>query len=190
MPFALILPPALAIWIILGDRRKILQTWHLNQLSAVALILAAVFLSYFDLLFGEYYFNLGGIFLLLFSLWLLWQLPLKGKLRSIGAALLIGALVFISKSGLLWQIDQYTSYSQLAVIIVSVILSAATGEYRAALTAAALGVEGAGLAWTLICNGEMGLPFLNLLVLITAGAWLIIRLIEYFKRRQLTNSAE
>jgi len=190
LPFGLILPPALAIWLILGSWGDKLKAWRLNRLSAVILLLAAIVLSYIDIPLGAYYFNLGGLFILGFGLWIFFLLPGRHKWRAIGAAIIIAVLLFVIQSGLLWQIDQYTAYSGLAVLIVSTILAAATAEYRSALVAAAIGVEAAGLAWTLTGNGEMGLPFFNLFAMITAGAWLIIRVIDYFRQRQLTNHEE
>ena len=190
LPFGLILPPALAIWLILGSWGDKLKAWRLNRLSAVILLLVAIVLSYIDLLLGEYYFNLGGLFVLGFGIWLFFLLPRRNKWRAVAAAIIIAGLLIVIQSGLLWQLDQYTAYSGLAVLIISAKLAAATAEYRSALVSAAIGVETAGLVWTLAGNGEMGLPFFNLFSLITAGAWLIIRIIDYFKQRQLTNHVE
>ena len=106
MPFGLILPPALAIWLILGSWGDKLKAWRLNRLSAVILLLVAIVLSYIDLLLGEYYFNLGGLFVLGFGIWLFFLLPRRNKWRAVAAAIIIAGLLIVIQSGLLWQLDQ------------------------------------------------------------------------------------
>jgi len=186
MPFGLIFPGILALWLALGNREKVLKMWRINRISALAAILLVLVLSYVDISLGNTYLNLGGVFILLFTLWLFWGFMPGQKWRTAIAALVIAVLFFLVRSGLLWQAEQYFSYSEYAVILICILLAAAARGYRQALVAASWGVEIAGLANLLIVGSGMGLPYLNSLSLICAGAWLILWFVKYFRRRRLT----
>lgn len=186
MPFGLIFPGILALWLALGNREKVLKMWRINRIWALASILFVLVLSYVDIPLGNIYLNLGGVFILLFTLWLFWGFMPGQKWRTAIAALLIAILFFLVRSGLLWQMEQYFSYSEYAVILICILLAAAARGYRQALVAAGWGVEIAGLANLLIVGSGMGFPYLNSLCLICAGAWLILWFVKYFRRRRLT----
>lgn len=186
MPFGLIFPGILALWLAFGDREKALRNWRINRISALLAIFLTLVLSYVDIPLGNIYLNMGSVFILLFTLWLFWSFKPVQKWRTAIASLVIAVLVFLVHSGLLWQIEQYFSYSEYAAILLCILVAAAARGFRQALVAAAWGVEIAGLANLLIVGSGMGLPYLNSLSLICAGAWLILWIVKYFKRRRLT----
>jgi len=188
MPFGLIFPGILALWLAFGNRDKTLKFWRINRVSALFLILLILVLSYVDIPMGNAYLNLGGVFILLFGLWLFWGFTPAEKWRTVAASLLIATLFFLIRSGLLWQIEQFFSASEFATILICILFASATRGYQQALVAAAWGVEIAGLANLLLIGDGMGLPYLNSFSLIAAGAWFILWLVKYIKRRRLTNA--
>lgn len=194
MPFGLILPVLLALWLSIGNREQTLASWRLKPLSALSLILGTLILSYINIPLGPIFLNLGALFLSGFTLWLFIGFRAADKARVAAAAILIAALVFVAQNGLLWQIDQFFAYSEAAALLLAMVFAAAAGGgsqprgYRQALAAAAFGAVAAHLATIAVVGGGAWLPYLNICVLAAAGAWLILKLGDYFRRRQLTNA--
>ena len=187
MPFGFILPVFLALWLIIGNREQTLAAWRLKPLPALALILGILVLSYINIPVGPIFFNLGALFLSGYCLWLFLRLRGADQARVAAAALLVAAVVFVARNGLLWQIDQFFAYSEAAAMLLALLFAAAAGGYRQSLIAAALGVAAAFFATMLAVGSSSWLPYLNLGILLAGGSWLLLWLSHYFRRRQLTN---
>jgi len=177
----------LALWLVIGNREPVLASWRLKPRSALVAILGTLVLSYLNIPLGPIFLNLGALFLVGFTVWLYLGLRAADKARVAAAALLITALVFVTQNGLLWQIDQFFAYSEAAALLLALVFAAASGGYRQALAAAAFGAVTAHLATQLAVGGAW-LPYLNICVLLVGGAWLVLWISDYFRRRQLTNA--
>ncbi|NLF80808.1 MAG: hypothetical protein GX572_06420 [Clostridia bacterium] len=187
MPFGFILPVFLALWLVIGDRKTALAAWRLKPLSALALILGILILSYINIAVGPIFFNLGALFLSAYCLWLYLRLRGVDQARIAAATLLVAALIFVARNGLLWQVDQFFAYSEAAAMLLALLFAAAAGGYRQSLIAASLGAGAAFFATMLAVGSSSWLPYLNLGILLSGGSWLLLWLSHYFRRRQLTN---
>lgn len=182
MGIGLFFPGLLAIWLVL-KKETYLAAWRMSRITALLLILAALILSYINVPLAAVYLNLGGVFVFAFSVFCLSLLNTRQKTQSIITALVIAALIFACKSGLLWSLVQLNHSGLTLAIALSILLCCLSGSFPAVLCAAGMGVEIAGFIWTFSRLGEMGLSFLDIFCLIVMTAWFMLLIVGYLRRK-------
>ena len=190
MAIGLLFPILLAILILPKKQEQILTSWGLTRTITLALLLGLIILSYIDIEIGSIYLNLGGVFLLVISLWLLRKSTWSQKFRIIAIALITATLIFFAQNGLLWQLEQYLPYVDYLVIAITVLFLALSGGYRGSFIAAALGVEIAGFVSLILTGSGMGISYLNIFFITLSSTWGLLWLVRNFQRKQLTNAKE
>ena len=152
----------------------------------LCLLLGAIALSYIDIPVKSGL-AAGGICLPLFCIAGGITGYRRHCLRWAGCGIIIGLLLFVIDSGIFWQLEQFIPAGLPLSLMLSVVVAALAGGYGEALLTAGIGSGSAALAKLILLEGEPGVVTLDICGKISAGAWVLLWLAGYFRRRRLTN---
>jgi len=158
----------------------------IGKTAALALLLAALILTFIDIPIGAIYINAGSIFVLLCCTVLLFY-PKRLGARTVLSALFYAVIIFTCKTDLMWQISEYIHPSPALFFVAAVLAAAASGRFYESMIAAGAGTYSAALAGLLLADMEMGISYAETWGRIMWGAWILLWIIGVFRRRRLTN---